>query len=70
MITHIETENIIASYDDNTKLRNEVFEKVIELFTKHNFYSWDIRKSGESNDLIEEIEDLISFTLKYKEDES
>lgn len=69
MKTSIETTNLIATYEDSRKMRDELFEHIISVFTENNFSSLDIIESGADDDLIVALERIIDFDVKYKENE-
>lgn len=66
MKTSIETTNLIATYEDSRKMRDELFEHIISVFTENNFSSLDIIESGADDDLIVAIERFLNFKVSYK----
>lgn len=66
MKTTIETDTLLASYEDSRRMRDELFEHIISVFTENRFSSLEIIESGADDDLIVAIERFLDFKISYK----
>lgn len=66
MKTNIETDTIIATYEDSRQMRDEMVEYIIGVFTENRFSSLEIIESGEDDNLVVALEKFLNFQISYK----
>ena len=67
MRTKIETPTLIAEYEDNRQMRDEMFEYIVGIFSENKFSSYEIIKNSLSEDIVCKLENYFNFKIKYKD---